>query len=111
LAGRLYRKALSASTGSGGIGIIEVESLPFQTAGELQGRIAQVQETFEVGNYLFPIVFEYLIIRPGLIIELHIVAQTRATATGDGYPYKIVCTVTLFGPNFLDLIFGGVRYK
>ncbi len=63
------RKAFATGTGTGRIGVVEVETLPFQATRELQGGIEQVKDTAQIRHNLDPVILKNLVIGLQLMIE------------------------------------------
>ena len=108
---QLDGKAFSTTTGTRGIRVVEVEPFTIQTSGELQGGIAQVQETAQVRHHFHSIIFKNLVVRPRLIVEVHLVSQTRTTTTRHGHPNKVIFAEIILFFNFSDSLLSTIGYK
>ena len=60
---RLNGKAFTTATCPCSIGIIEKETFSIQSAGKLECRVAQIEKTSQISDYLDAVILEDLIIR------------------------------------------------
>lgn len=71
--GDLNRKALPASAGTCGIRIDELKALAIQSVRKIQRGAQQVKQAFLVDEDFYSLVFEYLIGRIDLVVEVEII--------------------------------------
>lgn len=109
--GVLNGKALPAAAGAGCIGVIEGKTLSMQTTGKFQGGIEQVQKAFQVGDYFHAIVLKDLIGWPGLVVEIHLVRQTGATARNHADPDEEIVAHFIGLTDIIDLFLGTICYE
>lgn len=105
------RETLAAATGSGGVWVVEGKTLAVESAGEFEGGIEQVQETFQVGDDLHAIVFKNLVVWFRLVVEVQLVRQTGAATRGDAHPNEVVVAQVSGSADFRDFFFGAVCYE
>src|SRR5580698_10628843 len=75
------RKGAAASAVSGGVGILENESLAHQRFFVFERCAVEIQETFRVNEEACAEFFKDFVAVAGLRVQAHGIRQTRATAT------------------------------
>jgi hypothetical protein len=107
----LYRETLPATTSTSSIRVLEIETLAFQSTRKLQRGIKKVEETFQVGDDLGVVVLENLVIRLGLVVEVHVIAQARTASAGYADPDEIIFSEPLLLLDLLYALFGAFGYE
>ena len=95
---------------SAGVRVIEGKSLAVQPPGKFQGGVAEVEEALEVADDLLAVVLEDLVAGLQLVVEIQLVAQTRAPPAGDAHPQEVVVRNTLGVAHLAQSFAGAVGY-
>ena len=107
----LHGKTLATAAGTGSIRVVKSKAFAVETPGKFQRGIKQVEETFEIGHHLYPIMLEDLVGRSRLIVEVHFIGQAGATAGNDADPNEKVATHLIGLANFGYFLLGTICYE
>ena len=102
----LNRKTFAAGTRPRCVGVDKVESFAVQTAAEIQGGIAEVQEAFKVSDQLNSLIFKDLIHGLGLRIKIQVVRQPATAASDNGNADEEGVAQPGFVPQGFYFLFG-----
>jgi len=67
-----------------------MEPFAIEPVTKIEGSIAEIKETFEVGNYLYTLVFELLVLGLVFVIEIQLVAKAAATPAYYTYTQEVL---------------------
>lgn len=104
----LHRKTLPAPARARSIRVVERKPFAVQSTGKLQRGVEQVEKTFQVGDHLYAVVFEYLIVGFGLVVEIHFIRQAGTASGGHTDPHEEIIGDMAFLPYLDDLVFGAI---